>query len=99
MKIFKDKALKEEVTIFDFGIVSAGESKTVEYFMKNETEATVVDLKCSIANQDVKILTSPTKLDSGETSSLILKWSPAVTLRKGLKTEFHISGTEIYGSN
>ena len=99
MKIFKTADLKEEVTLFDFDIVTAGDTKTIEYFMKNDTEALVVDLKCSIANNDVKILKAPTKLNSGEVASLVLKWSPAVTLRKGLKTEFHISGTEIYGSN
>jgi hypothetical protein len=96
MKLYKDSSLTEEIEIINLGICQAGDSKEYEFFIYNETEAELVDLKFSIESSEVEILSYPNKLQSKEKGTLKLKYSPALTIKKGLKVPLKYSFGEIY---
>ena len=96
MRLFADKELKQELLTLDLGIVLAGDSKRYEYFLANDTDAEVVDIKLAIAHDDVKILKAPSELIANEVGMVLIEWSPSITIKKGLKTEVTITGAEIY---
>jgi len=93
MKIFKDN---KEIETLDLGIVEAGTSKEYEYELYNETIAKVVDLKITIPNKEVEVLTFPEKIDAKARGILKIRWSPSITLKQGLKTTIQIRGAELY---
>ncbi len=96
MKIFKDKDLKYEVIgEFDLGIVDAGKSKDYEYYIVNETSNDLVDLTISTMSEELKIVQYPTQLKSHESIKIILKWTPSITIKKGLKTSLVFKASEI----
>jgi hypothetical protein len=88
--------MKEEAVVFDFGIVSAGESIKYEYTILNDSSADIVELGFIIDNSEVKIISAPTEIKSQEVAKLVLEWKPSVTLKQGLKEELKITGYEIY---
>lgn len=96
MKIFKDPDLKEEVKILDLGIVPAGESKEFTYYLLNDISALLVELKFQVEHEEVEIIKSPTKMEYLAKSELVLKWSPSVTVKQGLKTSLKVCGKELY---
>jgi len=97
MKIFKDASLKEELNkILDLGTVLAGDNKEYEFFILNDSEGELVDLNFSFNNDEVTVISFPSSLKSNETGKLVIKWSPSITIKKGLKTDLNIKGFEIY---
>lgn len=96
MKIYKNKDLTEQVERLDLGTVLAGETKQYEFFVYNESPATVVDLQYSVENKEVAIVSFPVNLKPREVGSLILQWTPSVTVKSGLKTSLAIRGSEIW---
>ena len=96
MKIYKDKTLKEEVEILDLGIVEAGTTRKYTYYVYNELLAELKDLVFEVEHKDVKLLKSPTTLNPCGIDELILEWTPAVTLKQGLKTTLKIAGKELW---
>jgi len=96
MKLYKDKELTEEEEVLDLGIVTAGDSKTYTYYLKNDTKQDLTDLKFSIPHSEVEILRSPEKIEAWGVAEIVIKWSPSITLKKALLTELNIKGFEIY---
>jgi len=98
MKIYSDPSLQDkyEVKDLDFGIVLAGDTKKITYYLYNETEAEVVELKASVENTEVKIIDCPTGLKSKTSSSVSFEWSPSITIKKGLKTQLNLKFFELY---
>lgn len=101
MKLFSDKELTQEVKDLDFGIVLAGDTKKIEYYLFNDTVADVVDLKASVnkvdgAEKDVEIVSCPETIKAKESAKIEFSWTPAVTLKKGLKTNLNLNFYELY---
>lgn len=99
MRIFKDKDLTQEIVeeTFDLGIVSAGDSKEFTYWVANDESAFLRDLIFSVEHEEVEIIKAPETLNSQEKAELIIKWSPNVTLKEGLKTIIRVKGKELWG--
>lgn len=95
MKILNNEG-KELTTNFDLGIVEAGKSKEYSYYIVNDTVAELVDVKVEIAHKEVEIVTFPSKLKAGERGELTIKWSPSLTVKKGLQTLVKITGSELW---
>lgn len=96
MKIYKDKSLKEEVKILDLGIVPAGETKQFTFYVFNDENNTLVDLKFKVDHKEVKIVKAPTKLTYLEIGELVLEWTPSIELKRGLKATLQVEGTELW---
>lgn len=85
------------VKTLNLGIVEAGTSKEFRYFVYNDTEAELIDIEVFIDHKEIIILRHPKRIFAGEKAELKIKWSPSLTLKKGLKTSIQINGSEIYG--
>jgi len=99
MKIFKNKEHTEEISLdkLDLGIVEAGETKEFEFYLVNDSKATLVALSFSTDNEEVKVISSPlTMLANGE-DVLKLKCIPNIDLKEPIRANIEITGKEIYG--
>jgi hypothetical protein len=96
MKIYKDVFCKELVETFDFGIVQAGDKKVYEFYILNDSNAELKDLKFSIEHPEIKILEAPKEMKSNDKSKLIIEWQPSITLKEGLGAKIKISASSIY---
>jgi hypothetical protein len=97
MKIYLDKDLTQEITLLDLGIVPAGETKQFIFYVFNDSGAHLKELEFSVEHEEVKITQAPEELIAHDSDQLILRWSPSVTLKEGLKAQLNISGTELWG--
>jgi len=86
----------KEIKELDLGIVEAGTSKKYEYLIYNDAEVEVTDIKVLIGHDEVQILDFPKELESKQKGSLTIKWSPSLTLKRGLQTLIKLAGTELY---
>ena len=100
MKIYKNKDLTAEIkdNTLDFGIVPAGELKRFTYYVYNEKEAYLKNLKFEIKHDEVRIAEYPTELKSKEIKRLIIEWKPSITLKSGLRAAFLVTGIELWGA-
>jgi hypothetical protein len=96
MKIFKDASLKEEVKDLDMGIVLAGDTKQVTYYLYNDTDAEVVELKPVIDNAEVKVVSCPSTLKSKESAPAVFEWTASITVKRGLRTQLNLKFFELY---
>jgi hypothetical protein len=97
MKVYLDSEGNTPlVGAFDFGIVSAGESKKYTFYVKNDRMACLRELKFDVFHKEVTIVEAPTSLDSNEIQKLVIEWSPDVTVKEGLHTKLQIEGKEIW---
>jgi hypothetical protein len=97
MKLYSISNLELPLEKIDLGICNAGETKEVGFIVFNDSEAILNDLICSVDNKEVEIISFPKTLKSNEKVSFFVKWKPSITIKQGLKTNFHISGYELYG--
>lgn len=97
MRIYEDSLMTKEVSVFDFGIVPAGETKQFRYWVVNDSNAHLRDLKFSIDHEEVEILEAPEELMHKAVGELVLEWSPSITLKEGLRAQIKISGIELWG--
>ena len=97
MKLYKNANLTEEIDlILDLGIVQAGDTKEYEFYVYNETNAELINLSFSLNHNEIEVLSFPQKLQSKEGGFLKIKYSPSISIKKGLKTSLDFKGTEIY---
>jgi DNA-binding XRE family transcriptional regulator len=96
MKIFKNYNSEKEINVLDLGIVMAGESKEYDFCVYNETDATLDKLNFTVDNSEVTILSYPSILKSKEKGFLKIKYSPSITIKKGLHAILKFTGSEIY---
>ena len=97
MKIYKDKALRNEVTsMFDFDIVSAGDTKEVILFAHNNSPAILRALEFFTEHKEISIIAAPDYMAPNEVAELRIKWSPSVSLKDGLKTPLYYRAEELY---
>jgi len=96
MKIFKDQELKNEIIgELDLGVVDAGKFKIYDYFIVNETNNDLVDLKVSTISNELEVIKHPTQVNAHESSKITLKWTPSITIKKGLKASLLFKASEI----
>ena len=96
MKLYKNKELTEEISVLDFGIVEAGESKIFTFYVKNDSDAELKNLSFSVDHKEVTMVESPKSLLKKESVELKVKWSPSITIKEGLKAKLIISGVELW---
>jgi len=96
MKIYADKELTKEVADLDFGIVLAGETKTLELYLFNDTVADVVELNPSVDNKEVAVLSFSKEIKSKQSAPIVFSWTPELTMKKGLKTSLNLKFFELY---
>lgn len=92
------KVLKDKI---DLGIVPVGESKEYEFFIENDTEYRVVEIKVEFDNSgnEIIILKQPYELSAKQKDILRIKWTAGVSVKKGLnsrKVRIIVSGTELW---
>jgi hypothetical protein len=97
VKIYKDKALKDEVHgIVDFDIVGAGDSKEMTLYAHNDSTAILRALEFFTEHNEISIIASPDYMAPNEVAELRIKWSPSVSLKDGLKTPLFYRAEELY---
>jgi hypothetical protein len=96
MKLFSDVGLKKEITILDFGIVDAGESKTVSYYLYNDTGTKIVDLNLKVNNGEVYIADYPKDLEKNAVAEIKLTWKSSLNIKAGLKATLDIKAAELW---
>lgn len=96
MKIFEDKEMTKETSTLNFGVVLAGESKKITYYLYNDTDAEVEDLKPRVDNKEVSVVSFKEKMKPKETSEIVFEWKSSVTIKRGLKAELQLQYSELY---
>lgn len=97
MKLLNSKG--EEIpkdSKIDLGIVEAGKIQDYIFYLYNPEIAEVVDIEVKIDNPEVSILVIPKKMSSEQKSELKIRWSPSVTVKKGLRASIEIKAKELY---
>lgn len=96
MKIYSDFAKTKEVNgDLDLGIVQVGESQDINFYILNDSEATLVDLVFSVDNKEVKVISAPKILLSGQTDKLVINYTPDITIEKKLEVSLSIEGNKL----
>jgi len=96
MKIYSDFAKTKEIKgDLDLGVVQAGETKDIIFYVLNDSEATLVDLIFSADNKEVKIISAPKILLSGQTDKLVINYTPDISIEKKLNVSLNIEGTKL----
>ncbi len=96
MRIFTDRDLTHETTILDLGILEAGEEKEFTFYVLNNTSAKLERLNFTIAHNEVEVIKFPEQLLPNENQELVIKWSPSITLKEGLKARVRVQGKELW---
>ena len=96
MKLYKDSDLQEEIVSLDLGIVTAGETKKYTYYVYNDTNAKLENIKFQVSHKEVFILEAPKELGSKESAKLVVEWEPSVTVKQGLKTLLKVQASELW---
>lgn len=94
MKLLNSKG--EEIQKLDLGIVEAGKMQDYIFYLYNPEKAEVIDIEVKIKNSEISVLAVPTKMSPESKSELKIRWSPSLTVKKGLKEEVKISAKELY---
>ena len=96
MKVFKDPDFKEELNELNLGRVDAGFSKEFTFYLLNESGAKLENIKFLINHPEISLVKVPSTMNESGKDTLILKWSPTITLKEALKTNFTIEQEELY---
>ena len=109
MKIYKDKDLQEELEeIIDLGIVDAGDVKTFNFWLLNDTpyelvrftyELKKIDRETDKVTQEIseeaKVIRAPEGFLPNTSNSIIIEYAPLVTMERGLKVSLQIRGKKL----
>ena len=105
MKIFKDSELKQELEgdKFELGVVQAGDSQRYNFYIYNETDSELKDLKFRIMyateelrqEKELKIISSPSSLSSKQSGKVVIEYSPILTLEQSLLVRLVINAGKL----
>lgn len=96
--IFEDKELTKQVDDkIDLGKVKAGESKEFTYYVFNASVHPYEELAFSVDHKEVDVLSAPTEMQEKTSAEIVLKWSPSVDVKRGLKTSLKTEGYQVIG--
>lgn len=96
MKLYKDIEKTEEISVIDFGIVPAGEKKSVTAYLLNNTKAKLVNISLYTEHKEISIIVCPKEMNEYETAEVVLEWAPSVTLKQGLKAQLELKYVELW---
>jgi len=103
MKIFADKELKKEIKSINFGIVKAGETKTITVWIYNdEKNAVLTNLAFEFfgpslpPTEKIEIVKAPLTISPLKAEPLVLKWKPSRTFKEALDIGLRVTGEAIY---
>lgn len=96
MKLFKNKELTQELDSLDLGIVTAGETKSYEFYVLNDSKALLNNIKFEISHKEVFIKKYPDTLKASESGKLTIDWTPSVTIKEGLKAILKFQADELW---
>lgn len=104
MKLYKDINLTEEVPEEEFlGRVEVGEAEEYTYYLYNDTDGFLeditigfLDLNNGNAKNELKIVEKPSEIQPKEKAKVVLRWTPTLQVKKGLKIKFSINALEVY---
>jgi len=97
MKLYADKEMKKPIYFVPFGEVQIGASKEMVVFVHNESLNTIKDLEFFVHVPEVELLSGPRVLEGKGVESLTVKWTPSVTVKRGLNVDIDWEGVEVYG--
>jgi len=97
LKIYKDKAMTEELDTIDFGRVEAGTTKEKKVWVHNHIKGYLVEIQVEIIpfRDDIEVL-FPKEIDPGDVIPVVLRWSPSLKLEEGLSVKLKIKGLEVF---
>ena len=85
INLFLDKAKEKPIDIeVDFGIVKAGETTEKIIYIENVLDVKII-LEWNISGDNISFRELPSEIGPKETTTMILKVSPPVTLNRSLK--------------
>ena len=108
--MFKDKNLTDEVenAEINLGIVDAGDVKTFNFWLLNDTpyelvrftyELKKIDRETDKVTQEIseeaKVISAPEGLKSQASDSIIIEYAALVTIERGLRVQLHFDGKRI----
>lgn len=101
MKIYADKEKKQPLDFIHFGIVKAGDSKTITVYLYNDSKALLTNLQFQIRKnipgaEQIEILDAPVTIQPKSLQPLKIKWSPSRTFKRALEVTLEIIGEEVY---
>jgi hypothetical protein len=100
LKLYKDKDLKEEITLIDLGTVEAGTIKTIEIYLHNDAERVMYSNLIfeipALGESTLEVVTAPITVPPKAILPILLRWSPSLNFKQGLKVPLKIKGDEIY---
>jgi len=98
MKIYKDKELTQEIdgNILDGGIVDAGETKIVTFYVQNDSSAILQDLKFAVDDKEIEIIEAPIELQKLESKKLVIKAIADVNIEKRIEGRIKITGKKLW---
>lgn len=100
MKIYKDEQLNEPVTNFDLGEVEVGMTRYYQYYIHNDSAATLKEIKLKMDNivdkDDINIIEFPEEIASEQKKLFKFSWTPSLKVKAGFQTKFEISAVEYY---
>jgi hypothetical protein len=104
MKLFSDSNYQNEISLDDeitFGVVPAGSQSNLSIYILNDEKddrgkfIPIINIKVSLNNPEITILSSPTSLPPQGKAKIDLQWNASLDLRQGLKstaTSINING-------
>jgi hypothetical protein len=110
VKIFREQDLKDEVEnkTIDLGIVDVGDSKEFEYWILNDTKDELkflkyvlkkIDRETGIVTNEISeeamVEEAPTEMLPHDSSLLIIRYTPEISIDQGLRVQLHITGKRI----
>jgi len=99
--MYKDEAKTELIEYIEFGQVKAGKVKDIIVYLENESKRELVRLKYKIKGpgkltKSVTVMQAPASMLPLSIVPIMLRWSPDLDLKMGLKVKLKITGEIIF---
>lgn len=85
-----------ELAELDLGIVDVNTTKEYSFVLVNNSDAELVGIELKVSHPEVGVITAPTALAPNTQADFIIKWSPTLLLKQGLKTTVNVTATELW---
>lgn len=94
LRLYKDEDMTDEIVdnVLDFEGVFVGETKLFTLWIFNADKAFYTNLRFILEHSEAKVVEAPKDLAPSAVATLVLEWSPKVTLDEPLRTQLRISG-------
>jgi len=92
LQLYKDEALTDKIVdnVLDFEGVFVGDKKQFTIWIANDDKAFYTNLKFILEHSEAKVVEAPTELAPKGIATLVLEWSPKVTLDEPLRAQLRI---------